>query len=103
MIKGNETICFYLPTDEMSQHRMPDRGFFWKVAFTALATWADQYYQMVVELRFRPKTHADDPKIIIVNPEWEERLMRHAHQGRSKMGQQRVTLERAVRPYKPRE
>ena len=35
LVRNNSSICWYLPTEELDQHRYCDKLFFWKVSTSA--------------------------------------------------------------------
>ena len=55
LVKDSKAMKEYLPTSEMDIGKMPDRVFFWGIAFTQLPTWAARYYKEVLKNRMNEK------------------------------------------------
>ena len=74
-VRHLEDFRIYLPAEEMDDGQYPDRAFFWGIAFTVLPTWANNYYDMVIEKK--RKEVVENPanrKVISITPAFREKL-----------------------------
>ena len=51
LVKGEQVLREYLPSEEMDKNYFPDKIYFWDIAFTVYGGWPQEYYQSVLKLR----------------------------------------------------
>jgi len=74
-----------LPAEEMDEGEYPDRSFFWGICFTVVPTWANSYYERVIEKkRAEVVENPNFRKVISITPAFREKLTKFQFKSLSK-------------------